>query len=272
MSPVRGCSTVHLLNTTAAAQSTSCSPHRVIEHGKKEEKRKLMCGRIIQASGPLRFAIVDGLEIVDSRYANVPRRYNAAPSQDILVVRQNRRTGERSLDPLRWGLIPYWCSDPKGGRKPINAKAETVATLPTFRDAYRLRRCIIPVDGFFEWKAIRGQKAKQPYAIAMKNGEPFGIAGLWENWKEPGSRERIRTFAIITTPANELVADIHDRMPAILSSGDYDRWLSEDPDPGELLRPFPADLMRMWPVSVRVNKHENDEPSIIAPVEVAMGA
>jgi putative SOS response-associated peptidase YedK len=88
---------------------------------------------------------------------------------------------------LRWGLIPYWCKDPAGGRKPINAKYETVRDLPTFRDAYRRRRCIVPVDGFFEWKAIKGQKAKQPYAIAMKNGAPFGIAGIWENWKDPTS-------------------------------------------------------------------------------------
>src|SRR5438105_6074021 len=114
-------------------------------------------------------------------------------------VRRNHQTGEVSLDPLRWGLIPYWCNDPKGGRKPINAKCETVRDLPTFRDAYRKRRCIVPVDGFFEWKAIKGQKAKQPYAIAMKDGAPFGIAGVWENWKEPASGEWIRTFAIITT-------------------------------------------------------------------------
>jgi putative SOS response-associated peptidase YedK len=91
----------------------------------------------------------------------------------------------RRCDPLRWGLIPYWCEDPKGGRKPINAKCETVDRLPMFRDAYCRRRCIIPVDGFFEWKAIKGQKAKQPYAIAMKDGKPFGLGGLWENWKEP---------------------------------------------------------------------------------------
>jgi putative SOS response-associated peptidase YedK len=126
-----------------------------------------------------------------------------------------------------------------------------VRDLPTFRDAYRRRRCIVPVDGFFEWKAIKGQKAKQPYAIAMKDGAPFGIAGIWENWKEPGSGEWIRTFAIITTDANELVADIHDRMPVILAPVDYARWLGEEPDPRDLMRPFPADLMRIWPISTR---------------------
>jgi putative SOS response-associated peptidase YedK len=164
---------------------------------------------------------------------------------------------------LKWGLIPYWCKDAKGGRKPINAKAETAATLPTFRDAYRRRRCIVPVNGFFEWKAIKGQKAKQPYAIAMKDGTPFGIAALWENWKDPRSDDWIRTFAILTTDANELVADIHDRMPAILAPAEYDRWLGLEPDPSDLLHSYAANLMRMWPVSTRVNKPENDDPSVI---------
>ena len=177
-----------------------------------------------------------------------------------------------SLDPLRWGLIPNWCSDPNGGRKPINAKCETVRDLPTFRDAYRTRRCIVPVDGFFEWKAIKGQKAKQPYAIAIKDGSPFGIAGIWENWKEPASGEWIRTFAIITTDANALVADIHDRMPVILApAADYHRWLGDEADPRELMRPHPANLMRMWPISTRVNKPENDDPSIVEPIELAAG-
>jgi putative SOS response-associated peptidase YedK len=148
-----------------------------------------MCGRVIQSSGPLNFAIVDGMNVRDSRVHNYPPRWNAAPSQDLLVIRRNHRTGEVSLDPLRWGLVPNWCNDPQGGRKPINAKCETVHTLPTFRDAYRSRRCIIPVDGFFEWMAIKGQKAKQPYAIAMKDGRPFGLGGLWENWKDPISGE-----------------------------------------------------------------------------------
>ena len=112
--------------------------------------------------------------------------------------------------------------------------------LPTFRDAYRLRRCIVPVDGFFEWKAIKGQKAKQPYAIAMKDGAPFGIAGLWENWKEPGSGEWIRTFAVITTDANELVADIHDHMPLILPPCLHMSWLSEEPDPRDLITAAPV--------------------------------
>jgi putative SOS response-associated peptidase YedK len=165
-----------------------------------------MCGRVIQGSAPIRYAIVDGMNVRDGRVHNYPPRWNGAPSQDLLVIRRNHKTGEVSLDPLRWGLIPYWCEDPKGGRKPINAKCETVRTLPSFREAYRKRRCILPVDGFFEWKAIKGRKAKQPYAIAMKDGSRFGI-GLWENWKDPTSGEWMRTSAIITTDANELVAE-----------------------------------------------------------------
>ena len=138
------------------------------------------------------------------------------------------KIGEISLDPLRWGLIPNWCNDPQGGRKPINAKCETVHTLPTFRDAYRSRRCILPVDGFYEWMAVKGAKAKQPFAIAMKDGRPFGIGGIWENWRDPASGEWVRTFAVITTVANELVGQIHDRMPLILAREDYGRWLSAD--------------------------------------------
>jgi putative SOS response-associated peptidase YedK len=221
-----------------------------------------MCGRVIQSSGPLKLAIVDGLNVRDSRLTNYAPRYNAAPSQDLLVIRRNRHTGEVSLDPLRWGLIPHWCTDPKGGRKPINAKSETVVSLPTFREAYERRRCIVPVDGFFEWQAIKGAKAKQPFAISMRDGSPFGIAGIWENWKDPAGEWR-RTFAILTVPSNELVGQIHDRMPAILRAKDYDRWLGDEPDPRDLLKSYPAELMRMWPISTRVNKPENDDPSIL---------
>jgi putative SOS response-associated peptidase YedK len=227
-----------------------------------------MCGRVIQSGGPLRYAIVDGMNVVDSRVSNYPPRWNAAPSQELLVIRRNHQTGQVLLDPLRWGLIPNWCKDPTGGRKPINAKAETVGNLPTFREAYRKRRCILPVDGFFEWKAIKGQKPKQPYAIAMKDGSPFGIAGIWENWKDPSTGEWVRTFAIITTDANPLVAEIHDRMPAILPPSAYTRWLSDEPDPRDLLTPFPSEPMRIWAISTRVNKPENDDASILEPVEL----
>ena len=155
-----------------------------------------------------------------------------------------------------------------GGRRPINAKSETIASLPTFRDAYKRRRCLLPIDNFFEWKAIKGAKVKQPYAIAMKSGEPFAVAAIWENWKRPGSEDWVRTFCVITCPANEHVADIHDRMPVIIPPESYDRWLGTlEPDPHDLLVPYPAAPMAMWPISMRVNKPENDEASILDFVE-----
>src|SRR5262245_44592858 len=139
-----------------------------------------MCGRIIQSSSPLHLAIVDGLGGSNSRMGNIRPRYNAAPSQELLVIRENRKTAERSLDVIEWGLIPHWFTDPRGGRRPINAKAESVSKLPTFRDAYAQRRCIVPIDGFFECRAIKGARAKQPYAIAMKDGSPFGLGPVGE--------------------------------------------------------------------------------------------
>jgi putative SOS response-associated peptidase YedK len=221
-----------------------------------------MCGRVIQSSSPLRLAIVEGLAVSDSRMGNVRSRYNAAPSQELLVIRENHQTGERSLDLIKWGLIPHRCTDPKGGHRPINAKAESVSRLPMFRDAYAQRRCIVPVDGFFEWRAIEGAR-KQPYAISMKDGSPFGLAGLWENWKNPNTSEWERTFAIITVPSNSLVGQIHDRMPAILKPESYDRWLGPERDPHDLLISYPTELITMWPISTRVNAPENDDPSLL---------
>ena len=225
-----------------------------------------MCGRVVQSSGPLRYAIVDGLDVRDSRLSNYPRRWNGAPSQDLLVIRENHKTGERSLDLLQWGLIPHWCKDPTGGRKPINAKSETVARLPTFREAYQKRRCILPVDGFYEWRATK--QGKQPYAIAMKDRSPFGIATLWENWQDPTTREWVRTFVVLTTPSNDLVSRIHDRMPAILNPADYERWLGLEPDPRDLLVPFPSEPMTIWPISRRVNSPDNDDEQLLEEISL----
>jgi len=225
-----------------------------------------MCGRFTQKSDPSILAL-DIATLVEPLTEPPPLRFNGAPGQEHWVIRQNSKTGERTLDRLFWGLIPYWCKEAGGGRKPINAKGETVASLPSFRDAYRRRRCLLPVDNFFEWKAIKGARVKQPYAIAMKSGAPFAIAGIWENWQKPGGEEWMRTFAVITTTANELVHDIHDRMPVIIPKDAYDRWLSAiEPDPRDLLVPFPAELMTMWPISTRVNKPDNDDPGILGPL------
>ena len=229
-----------------------------------------MCGRITQRSGELPGLVtVEGYG--DTRVKD-PRdwvRFNGAPSQDFWITRKHPKTGENQRDRMTWGLIPYWSKDGTGGRKPINAKAETVASLPTFRDGYRHRRCIVPVDNFFEWKAVKGAKTKQPYAIAMKSGEPFALAAILENWKIPHTEEWIRTFCIITTAANELVGEIHDRMPVILPPEAFDRWLANiESDPRDLLVPFPSELMKIWPISTRVNKPANDDGGILELVEV----
>ena len=240
----------------------------VVETARCDHHIAIMCGRVIQSSAPMRLAILEGMDARDSRVHNYPPRWNGAPSQDLLVIRRNHDTGEISLDPLRWGLIPYWCKDPKGGRKPINAKCETVDRLPTFRDAYQRRRCIVPVDGFFEWKAIKGQKAKQPYAIAMKDGSPFGLVGFGRTGKS-----RLRA-------SGPHLCDHHDGRQRIGGGNPRPhaadpraerlcRWLSDEPDPRDLMRPFPAEPMRMWPISTRVNKPENDDPSIVEPIELA---
>ena len=223
-----------------------------------------MCGRVIQASSPslLSLKIVDGMDDRDNRWSNVPPRYNGAPSQDLWVIRRNPATGERSLDLLRWGLIPAWC-EARPKPPPINAAAETLRDRPMFREAYARRRCILPIDGFFEWRAVKGEKVKQPFAIAMKDGSPFGLGALWENWKDPASGEWLRTFCVVTTRANGLVRPIHNRMPLILRPGDYERWLGPEPDPRDLLRPFPEEPMTLWPVSTRVNSPKNDDPGLI---------
>src|SRR5215211_3154578 len=157
----------------------------------------------------------------------------------------------------------------------VQGEAEAAADQREGRDggdAADVPRCVCPApDLFFEWKAITGEKVKQPFAIGMKDGSPFGLAGLWENWKDPTTGEWVRTFAVLTTNANELVADIHDRMPVILRPEDYDRWLSDEPDPRDMLKPFPSELMTSWPVSTRVNTPKNDNPDLLVPFVEASG-
>jgi putative SOS response-associated peptidase YedK len=229
-----------------------------------------MCGRITQKSNPN----ILGLKIttmVEPLYAdNTPPRYNGAPGQEHWVIRQDAKTGARSLDRLWWGLIPYWCKDESRARKPINAKSETIATLASFRDAYRRRRCLLPIDNFFEWKAMSGAAAKQPYAIGMRSGEPFALAAIWDSWQRPGTSERVRSFAVVTCPANDVIAEIHDRMPVIIPAAAYDQWLAPlDPDPRGLLAPYPSAPMMIWPITTRVNKPANDDAEILRAVPLA---
>jgi putative SOS response-associated peptidase YedK len=224
-----------------------------------------MCGRFTQLSASL-----PELDVILSEESDAERggraRYNGAPSQAFWVIRRNPETGRYHSDSLFWGLIPHWVKEPDGGRRPINAKSETVSRLPSFRAAYAKRRCIVPIANFFEWR--KTTPPKQPYAIAMKDGSPFGLAGIWENWKHPVTDNYIRSFCILTCPANEMIAAIHNRMPVVLPPDAYDRWLSDlEPDPGDLLVPYPAGAMRMWPISTRVNAPRNDDPSILDPLE-----
>jgi putative SOS response-associated peptidase YedK len=224
-----------------------------------------MCGRFTQSDKTL-----PGLDLVlpdDGEPGGVearPTRYNGAPSQEFWVIRRHPETGAYHRDLLRWGLIPNWMKEPGGGQKPINAKCETVARLPSFRDGYARRRCIVPIDNFFEWR--KTTPPKQPFAIGMADGSAFGLAAIWENWKDPASGDYTRSFCILTCPANELIATIHDRMPVILPANAYHRWLSPmEPDPSDLLKPFPSELMRMWAVSPRVNSPRNDDPALLDP-------
>jgi putative SOS response-associated peptidase YedK len=223
-----------------------------------------MCGRITQKSNPK----VLGLRItnlVEPIYTdNTPPRYNGAPGQEHWVIRQHPETAERRLDRLWWGLIPNWVKEPSPKLKPINATAERVASAPMFRAGYARRRCLLPVDSFFEWAKVAAKGPKQAYAIGMKSGEPFALAAVWESWRRPETEDIVRTFCVITTSANPLLAAVHDRMPVILAPEAYDRWLSPiEPDPRDLLAPYPDALMTLWPVSARVNSVVNDDASIL---------
>jgi len=183
------------------------------------------------------------------------------------VVRQHPAEPKRIGSRMRWGLIPFWANDPAIGYKMINARAETVATKPAFRDALKKRRCLIPSDGFYEWG--RTGKAKTPYCFTMADDGLFAFAGLWDSWRSP-SGQTVETCSIITTTPNSLCADVHDRMPVILATDAYDLWL----DPGfqkadavcDLLKPFDPALMRKYEVSTRVNLVKNDDPACAEPV------
>jgi len=188
-------------------------------------------------------------------------RWNIAPTRQVAIIRQHPTEPRRVFSLMRWGLVPHWAKDPSIGLRTINAMSETAAEKPAFRDAISLRRCLIPADGFYEWKRT-GPKTKQAYQFDLANGSPFAFAGLWERWHGP-DRKILETCTILTTTPNALVSNVHDRMPVILSPDDYDIWL----DPGitdphrvaDCLRPFDAKLMKKHPVSARVNRAENDD-------------
>ncbi len=221
-----------------------------------------MCGRYSITTAP---EALRRLFQAPGALPNLPARYNLAPTQDAPVVRQ--REGERELVMLRWGLVPPWSQGPDSGYSMINARAETVATKPAFRASFRSRRCLVPADGFYEWRKLDG--GKQPYRITLKDGAPFAFAGLWEHWTSPEG-DVIQSFTIVVTDANELLRPIHDRMPVILDPADYALWLGEGQEAGigirSLLKPFPAEAMVAYPVSRRVSNPQNDDAQCVEPL------
>jgi putative SOS response-associated peptidase YedK len=222
-----------------------------------------MCGRYTLRRVDLTKAGFDALPEPGFEEFTERPRFNIAPSQDIAVVRLNR-DGVRGIGPVRWGLIPHWAKDvPKV--RPINARAETVRTSGMFKQAFARRRCIVPGDGFYEWKKVDA-KTKQPMFVHFPDDRPFGFAGLWERWRPDADTEPVDTCTIVTTTPNHLMAPIHDRMPVILRPADYGRWLNPETDADEaaaLMRPYPDGELEAISVEQLVNSPKNDVPECV---------
>jgi putative SOS response-associated peptidase YedK len=228
-----------------------------------------MCGRARLSSDVSEIKLVFSIP-PERPTPNFAASWNVAPTDSLPVVRYDARGGERSLDVMRWGLVPFWAKDIKVGFSNINAKAEGVDMRPAFREAFQRRRCLVPLDNFYEWKKLG--KDRQPYAVALADRRLMAMAGLWESWRSPDG-ERLRSFAIVTTAANALLAPVHDRMPVILGPENWPLWLGEIPaDPDRLkalLVPYPANDMVIWPVDRRVGNVKNNDPSLIEPIALA---
>ncbi|MHB1220024.1 MAG: SOS response-associated peptidase [Alphaproteobacteria bacterium] len=225
-----------------------------------------MCGRFTVKGDPAKVRKTFRLATIP----NLMPRYNVAPTQDVSVVGLGK--DGPNLIQMRWGLVPSWSKDPKAGAPLINARADTVAVKPAFREAFRKRRCLIVADGFYEWTGEKEQK--QAWYITLKSGEPFGFAALWERWRPPAGApdEPILSAAIVTTDANDAIAHIHHRMPVILDPADHAAWL--DPDAAldrlaALLKPLPSAAVRAYRVGKTVNAVRNDGPECVAPLETA---
>jgi len=221
-----------------------------------------MCGRFTITVSPDEIAELLGLPEVPAWAA----RWNVAPTQELPVVLPGGARDDRTLARLRWGLVPSWAKDPSIGSRMINARAESLLSKNAFADALRKRRCLVPADGFYEWRKLPG--GRHPVRFVVKGEELFGFAGLWDSWRDRKSGRELRTFTIITTTPNELVAPVHDRMPALLVEEAEDVWLDpavEDPDRLlPLLAPYPAERMAAYDVSPLLNSPENDGPEVIA--------
>lgn len=221
-----------------------------------------MCGRFaLIVSGE---AVAEQFQLAETPF--LAPRYNIAPTQPVAAVRLSASGKERQLTHFHWGLIPSWAKDTKMGARLINARSETVADKPSFRSAFKRRRCLIPATGFYEWQQQDGRK--QPMYIHAADGGLLALAGLWETWHSPDGGE-IESCTILTTEPNDLMAPIHNRMPVMIEPADYDLWL----DPGDrpedglhLLRPYPPFKLAAYPVSTVVNSPQNDTPECVAPL------
>jgi putative SOS response-associated peptidase YedK len=221
-----------------------------------------MCGR---------FSLFSPGELIAQQFGvtidhQVEPRYNIAPTQPVAAIRLNETGDEREFTYFQWGLIPSWAKDPKIGSRMINARSETAAEKPSFRAAFKRRRCLIPATGFYEWQ--RQGERKQPMFIHAEDGNLFGLAGLWEIWSGADG-SAMQSCTILTTEPNELMASIHNRMPVIIDPLDYSMWLDPGPNPDEaqhLLRPYEAQKMAAYPVSTAVNNPRNENPQCIEPI------
>jgi putative SOS response-associated peptidase YedK len=218
-----------------------------------------MCGRYASFLPAEALARIFGTV---NRLPNLELTWNMAPTRDAPVVRLSRE-GERHLDALKWGLVPYFTMDLKKARKPINARAESIATSGMFKEAFARRRCLVPAPIYYEWRD--DPDGKTPFAVARVDGDAVAFGGIWDTWRSPAG-ERLQTFATITTDANELLAPIQDRMPVIIEKADWSVWLGEtEGDPTALLRPVPYDVLRVWQVDKKVGNVRNDGPDLIKP-------
>ena len=225
-----------------------------------------MCGRFTLRTPTPVLVKTFRIRTVAEDAADLPPRYNVAPTQQIAVVR-NDDEARHELVNMRWGLVPFWAKETSIGNRMINARCETVAEKPAFRAAFRQRRCLVLADGYYEWKKI-GSK-KQPYWIRMEDERPFAMAGLWESWRDAAAKQQkpLLTCTIITTDSNDLTRDLHDRMPVILEPGAWETWLDVSIEDTEhiqsLLRPFESDEMKMEPVSTHVNNARHEGPECV---------
>lgn len=242
-----------------------------------------MCGRFVSASSPALLADRFAVDEVDATVGEAPAPdYNVSPRRNVLVVREHEH--HRVLSRLRWGLVPAWAKDPAIGDKMINARAETVAEKPAYRRAFAKKRCIVPADGFYEWKrgpapAGGAKPVKQPYFIHRRDGEPLAFAGLWEVWKVPeelaptlaGPDGWLRSCAIVTGPPNAVLAPIHDRMPVVLPESAWAEWLDPENHDVEalsrLLVPAPAEWFEAYAVATTVNNARNNRADLVRPVD-----